>query len=89
MGEHKPDCAECGGATDEGFIIDKTQSAFMAERWIKGEPPESNRGPNFAGVEYSAKGRECRLVRTFRCVDCGFLKSYAIEEVEPPRYFSA
>ena len=86
--EPKP-CAECGGKMEAGFVLDKTGAAFMAPRWIQGEPPVSDIGPDVAGWQYSAKGRECRRVITYRCEECGSLRSYAVEEVDPPSLFRA
>ena len=77
MAEKK--CPECGGKMEEGFIIDHKK---LVTRWLKG-PPE----PSFwQGM--TTKGKECRAVTTWRCVQCGFLKSYAVTEVDPPGIWS-
>jgi hypothetical protein len=57
---------------EEGFVLELTEGSRRATEWIKG-PPE--KGFCF-GVKI--RRRERRQIRTFRCVKCGFLESYAI-----------
>lgn len=62
----------------EGFILDLTYGGQLVPRWIRGKPEKSI----WTGVK--SKGKECFLVETYRCVQCGYLRSYATEEVDPP-----
>ncbi len=76
-------CSECSGEMEEGFILDNTYGARLVIRWLKGQPE-----PSFWQGTVT-KGKECRTVTTWRCVQCGFLKSYAVTEVEPPSIWSS
>ncbi|MBC7909335.1 MAG: hypothetical protein H7Y30_02480 [Pyrinomonadaceae bacterium] len=76
MAEHK--CSECGGEMEEGFILDRSYGTRLVSSWVKGSPE-----PSF-WLGLSVKGKEFRTVQTWRCVQCGFLKSYAVTEVDPP-----
>ena len=62
----------------EGFILDASRGELMFQCWVKGRPEASM----LTGVK--AKGKECRFVETFRCVECGLLRSYANVELKPP-----
>jgi len=85
--KHKT-CPDCGGIMEEGFIFDRTGGALLVQRWLKGKP-ERGWLQSEAVAGYSAKGRECRMVETFRCGDCGLIKSYAIDETDPPTLLHA
>lgn len=67
-----PVCPKCGGAMEEGFIIDYGQYMFAAKHvssWVQGPPKLSWCG---------ALGDETRRrIQSIRCVKCGFLESYA------------
>jgi predicted RNA-binding Zn-ribbon protein involved in translation (DUF1610 family) len=60
-------CPECGGSMERGFLLD---GRYQAE-WMKGLHEK--------GLWTSTKfrGKERRRVESWRCVGCGFLKSYA------------
>jgi len=75
-------CSECGGEMEKGFTLDKSYGATLVSRWIQGEPEM-----NWQGTA-KTRGRECRAIETWRCVQCGFLKSYAVAEVDPPGFFN-
>ena len=81
MADKERKCSECGGAMEEGFILDKSYGASLISRWLKGHPESGWQGAK-------TKGKECRSIETWRCVECGLLKSYAIEEVDPPGIFN-
>jgi predicted nucleic-acid-binding Zn-ribbon protein len=66
-------CPKCGGQMEEGFIIDYTHGAPTVSSWVQGPPQKGWLG----GAK--SWGKERREVRTFRCVGCGFLESYATE----------
>lgn len=74
--EVKP-CTECGGEMELGFILDKGYGEIRASRWLKGAPESSF----WQGTK--TKGKECRLVESYRCVGCGLLKSYATAITDP------
>ena len=71
MKEDKLVCAKCGGAMDEGLVLDITYRARRQSEWLEGAP-ESSR---WAGVKI--EGKEHLPVATFRCRKCGYLESYA------------
>lgn len=69
-------CVKCGGGMSHGYIVDFTYGGRMQNRWIEG-PPD----PSFwTGLKISDKTQY--LVATYRCVKCGYLESYATEEIE-------
>jgi hypothetical protein len=61
---------------EEGFIVDVSQANQLQSQWVQGKPEKSF----WTGIK--TKGRSRRLVTTFRCVRCGFLESYATEEMK-------
>lgn len=76
-------CPDCRGFMVEGFIIDMSGQGGgfggrVVPRWLKGRPEKSF----WAGVKVS--GKDCYTVETYRCEQCGLLRSYATEEAEPP-----
>ena len=78
MTTDKKSCPDCEGEMVEGFILDMTYGGTLVPRWLKGKPEKSM----WTGIK--AKGKECRSVETYRCVNCGLLRSYATTEVDPP-----
>lgn len=56
---------------EEGFILDNAHSALVQSEWIEG-PPERSR---WTGLKL--KGKEHIPVVAFRCLQCGYLESYA------------
>ncbi len=78
MTETAKTCPDCDGFLVEGFIMDMTYGGKLVPRWLKGKPEMSF----WTGVK--AVGKECRSVASYRCEQCGLLRSYAEEEVEPP-----
>ena len=64
-------CSKCGGDMEEGFVVDRAQSGSGVMTWVAGAP---ERGP-LGGVKILSK--TSYVTRTFRCVKCGFLESYA------------
>ncbi len=78
MAANEKKCPDCGAKMIEGFILDMTYGGQLVPRWLEGRPEKSM----WTGVK--AKGKECRSVETYRCVQCGLLRSYAITEVDPP-----
>ena len=72
----KKECPDCRVEMVEGFHSRYWRTVGAA---LAGRP---TRDINWTGVK--AKGKECRLVATYRCVKCGLLRSYATMEVNPP-----
>lgn len=64
-------CPKCGGRMEEGFVLDQSHAARLVSCWVEGTPEMT-----FFG---NAKifDRTKRDIRSFRCVACGFLESYA------------
>lgn len=82
MEEYILNCSKCGAETEEGFILDRTYGAKMPSDWIEGEPVKSI----WTGTKTTDKLRY--RVRTFRCVRCGYLESYATDESPGDSIFS-
>lgn len=72
-------CPDCNGIMVEGFILDLTYGGQLVPRWIRGKPENS-----FWAGGVKTKGKECFSVATYRCVQCGYLRSYAADEADPP-----
>lgn len=65
-------CVKCGGAMEEGFVLDRGHyDTRKVTEWVEGEPEPSL----WLGLKTS--GRAVLKVATWRCTDCGFLESYA------------
>ena len=56
---------------EEGFLLDNTHGGNLQSQWVEG-PPERSR---WTGLK--VKGKERVPVTTFRCLQCGYLESYA------------
>jgi Domain of unknown function (DUF6487) len=64
-------CPKCQSKMEEGFIADKTHGSVLVSKWVEGEPESS-----FWTVT-KTHGKEQLEIRTYRCVGCGYLESYA------------
>jgi len=59
-------CPKCGSKMQEGFLVEHRQPL----RWIAGKPKKS--------LVFGTKADgEHRQIETYRCVECGYLESYA------------
>ena len=68
-------CVKCEGFMEEGFIVDRGHyDSTRVETWVEGKPVKSF----WTGIKVS--DRQQFKVRTFRCANCGYLESYAVEE---------
>ena len=68
-------CPKCGGGLEEGFIRDATGAKIsVPPTWYKGSTQQSF----WEGVKTS--GLSHYQIRTYRCKQCGFLESYALEQ---------
>ncbi len=61
-------CPKCGGEMEEGMIADKTSQINISTEQNWGT---KKKFAGFGGLENEHE------VMTFRCVNCGFLESYA------------
>ena len=59
---------------NEGFIADYTYGAIRPSDWVEGEPVKS------IWVGTKVRDKNQFKIKTFRCVSCGYLESYAVEE---------
>lgn len=67
-------CLRCESVMEDGFIIDRADYNTI-NTWVEGEPVKSF----WSGIK--TKGKEQYAVRTLRCTNCGYLESYATEEI--------
>lgn len=67
-------CARCSGEMKEGFVADYTYGSIRPSDWVEGEPVKSF----WVGTKISDKNQY--KIKTFRCQNCGYLESYAVEE---------
>ena len=56
---------------EEGYVMDRSHDRSDVSTWIAGRPE--------ASFWFGARtgGREKLDIRTFRCIKCGYLESYA------------
>lgn len=73
-----PKCPNCGSPMAEGFIPDAHQSMMTQTFWHPGEAQDQK----FLGIKTGTKvhKRELRPIRTYRCIHCGLLQSFALDE---------
>lgn len=64
-------CLKCGGRMEEGFVLDQSHARRLVSKWVAGKPEVSF----FMGANID--GREQHEIRSYRCIVCGFLESYA------------
>lgn len=73
-------CPDCGSRMEEGYVYDRGHyDAGHVETWVEGEPERSF----WAGLKTSDRAQFS--VRTFRCSNCGLLKSYADRDAKKKR----
>jgi predicted nucleic-acid-binding Zn-ribbon protein len=70
-------CPKCAGSMTKGFVADynygESQNTVIQSVWVEGEFKS-----NWLGAKI--KDNKKFLMTTFRCINCGFLESYATEE---------
>ncbi|MFA9201699.1 MAG: hypothetical protein ACEQR8_11070 [Cypionkella sp.] len=64
-------CSKCGGAMEEGFVVDQGHGTVAVSTWQGGEPRRSF----WTGVKQDKAAQ--RAIASFRCRRCGYLESYA------------
>ena len=69
-----PSCPKCEGIMEEGFFLDKTHGGYASVKWVEGEPRRSI----WTGLKIGDQRKLCII--TYRCLDCGYLESYARKE---------
>jgi predicted Zn-ribbon and HTH transcriptional regulator len=68
-------CSKCKGEMIEGYIPDfETRDFSSRSVWVEGKP-----GKSFLTGTQAFKETKINI-KTFRCKNCGFLESYAINE---------
>lgn len=82
MAVDKELCPECRGKMVVGFLSGyRRERATRMRLWIEGKPK-----PKFlTGIQL--KGKDIRVVVTWRCTSCGLLRAYAEERIPPPGLF--
>jgi ribosomal protein L40E/predicted nucleic-acid-binding Zn-ribbon protein len=69
-------CPKCRGSMAEGFIPSYQDQWVDKPRWVEGPPEDSFwRGTRL-------KGKAQFPVKTFRCIQCGYLEFYALESAD-------
>ena len=75
----KPDksCSKCAGVMEKGFVADYTYGSsknFVVQNiWVAGDFKKGWMGAKI-------KKNKKFIMTTFRCQNCGFLESFALEE---------
>jgi hypothetical protein len=68
-----PKCPKCQRGMEKGYIADFSDGDAVVSRWVEGEPERSS----WAGTKM--RDRRQMEIRTYRCLGCGYLESYAPE----------
>jgi len=71
--KQSPKCPKCQGTMEEGFILDRMQGGARPAIWYRGAPEKSF----WLGVV--TRGKTYYQVATYRCTECAFLESFAID----------
>jgi hypothetical protein len=66
-------CVRCDGDMQEGYLVDRNGGWYEPTKWFEGELKLGRLG----GVAKSE--HKPVIVTTYRCVQCGYLESYARE----------
>ena len=66
-----PKCLRCGGDMQQGYIADRTAAGYDPVKWFAGKL-----ATGFLGGIEKPQGKPL-LVSTYRCLQCGYLESYA------------
>ena len=70
-------CPKCRGSMIRGFLVDRADSNVARQaKWVEGVP-EGNALEFITGLR--TRDRTNLRVDTYRCVECGYLESYATE----------
>jgi hypothetical protein len=72
-----PTCPKCGDPMERGFIPDEYRDRNEVTVWVLGQPERSSQ----TGAVILSGTRMWRVV-TYRCIGCGYLESYARDELQ-------
>lgn len=64
-------CSKCSGQMQEGLIVDLNYKGAIPSMWV-----EDQGGTNTASGTGDNNKRKVKTI-TYRCLNCGFLDSYA------------
>ncbi len=67
-------CPKCKAPMGEGFIVEQNLTNYIPSVWVEG-PPE----PSFWTIT-KVFDKPKKLVVSYRCIQCGYLESYATKE---------
>lgn len=68
-------CSKCSSDMEEGFLLEMGDfNTLSSQTWVAGTLEKSF----FSGL--SLKGKVVYDVKTFRCIACGYLDSYALQK---------
>ena len=68
-------CLRCHAPMEAGYVADLTHGGYQQENWSAGEPKSSFWFGLKVDTDHSIP------VRTFRCPNCGYLESYAVQTI--------
>ena len=72
MSKQSPKCPKCLEIMEEGFIIDRWRGGVSPAMWFQGIPEKS------IWLGLKIRGKTNYQIKTYRCAECGFLESFAI-----------
>ncbi len=76
MEDRQPMCPYCEKDMERGFVLDFAHGAVVNSTWQPGAPePKKLLGLKTGSVQM--KPDDMVAVTTYRCLDCGYLESYA------------
>ena len=64
-------CPKCSGTMEQGFVLDITHGGVAQSRWVRGAPEKGF----WTGIKW--RDRVTAYINTYRCIECGYLESYA------------
>jgi len=71
-------CPKCAGAMTRGFVADRSHGGSVRQsKWVEGAPEGALLGEFLSGMRTG--GRVNLKIDTYRCLECGYLESYATE----------
>ena len=79
MADSPERCPKCGGAMEQGFVVDNAHSSRIVSQWAAGAPLTSF----WEGLK--VPGDKLVPIGTYRCASCGFLEQYARPEFAAKR----
>ena len=74
MSDESKSCPKCSQPMQVGWVMEQHATTRYPNVWVEGSPE-----PSFLTLT-KTKGKDLRMVLSYRCVGCGFLESYATHE---------